>query len=137
MTSMHTLDVEAEITLLPTAEGGRKTATFSGYRPNHKVREDYLTSGEIQYIGCDELLPGQTVHGTIMFAAPKYYPHSLWVGREIAIQEGGRVVGHARITAIFNPLLERLGQPLPSQPLPAQRASSMSAQGNALGTEST
>lgn len=101
---MNTPDVEAEITLL--AEGGRQTAARSGYRPVHKVRDDYLTTGVHYYIGCDEVLPGQTVHGTITFITPEVYPHCLWVGRVIDIQEGGRVVGHARITRIMNALLE-------------------------------
>jgi translation elongation factor EF-Tu-like GTPase len=100
---MHTPDVEAEITLL--AEGGRQTAAHSGYRPAHKIRDDYLTTGVHQYIGCDEVLPGQTVCGTITFITPEVYPHCLWVGRVIDIQEGDRVIGHARITKIMNALL--------------------------------
>jgi len=103
---MSNPDVEAEITLLPTIEGGRETAARSGYRPAHKVREDYLTSGMHQYIGCDAVLPGQTVRGTITFITPEAYPHCLWVGRVIDIQEGSRVVGRARITKIMNVLLE-------------------------------
>jgi len=104
---MRTPDVEAEITLL--AEGGRQTPAYSGYRPAHKVRDDYLTTGVHHYIGCDELLPGQTVRGTITFITPEIYPHCLWVGRVIDIQEGGRVVGRARITRIMNALLETAG----------------------------
>jgi elongation factor Tu len=97
-------DVEAEITLL--AEGGRQTAAHSGYRPAHKVRDDYFTSGVHHYLGCDEVLPGQTVRGTITFITPEAYPHCLWVGRIIDICEGSRVVGRARITKIMNALLE-------------------------------
>jgi len=108
---MRAPDVEAEITLLPTAEGGRQTAASSGYRPEHKVRNDYLTTGVHQYIGCDEVLPGQTVRGTITFITPEAYPQSLWVGREIDLQEDSRVVGRARITRILNALLEKLVQP--------------------------
>lgn len=43
--------------------------------------------------------------GTITFLSPEAYPHSLWIGKKIGIQEGTRVVGHATITKIFNPLL--------------------------------
>jgi elongation factor Tu len=100
-------DVEADITLLSTAEGGRQTAALSGYRPAHKVRDDYLTTGVHDYIGCGEVFPGQTVRGTITFITPEAYPACLWVGREINIQEGSRVVGIARITKIFNALLEK------------------------------
>lgn len=100
-------DVEAEITLLPTDQGGRQGPARSGYRPAHKVKEDYLTTGVHNYFDCDEVFPGQTVRGTIAFITPEVYPHCLWVGREIDIQEGSRVVGRARITKILNPLLEK------------------------------
>jgi elongation factor Tu len=103
---MHPPDVEAEITLLATADGGRSNGTFSGYRPQHKVRDDYLTTGVHQYFGCDSVLPGQTVLGAITFITPEAYPHCLWVGRVIEIQEGSRVIGRARITRIMNALLE-------------------------------
>lgn len=98
-----TPDVEAEITLL--AEGGRQTGVFSGYRPAHKVKDDYLTTGIHHYISSNEVKPGEAALGTIAFITPEAYPHSLWVGRVIDIQEGSRVVGHARITRIMNPLL--------------------------------
>lgn len=101
---MRTPDVEAEISLL--ADGGRQTPAHSGYRPSHKVRDDYLTTGVHHYIGCDEVLPGQTVRGTITFLTPEVYPHCLWVGRVIDLQEGGRVVGRAQITKIMNAILE-------------------------------
>ena len=96
---MRTPDVEAEITLQRPAQ--------TGYHPQHKVQEDYITSGIHHYIGCTEVLPGQTVKGTITFITPEAYPHCLWVGREIDIQEGNRVVGRARITKVLNPLLEK------------------------------
>jgi elongation factor Tu len=103
---MRPPDVEAEITLLPTAEGGRQGPAFSGYRPHHKVRADYLTTGIHQYLDCAEVFPGQTVRGTITFITPEVYPHCLWVGRVIDIQEGSRVIGRACITRIINALLE-------------------------------
>src|SRR3974377_1892723 len=96
---MRTPDVEAEITLQRQAQ--------SGFHPQHKVREDSLTWGVHDYIGCTEVLPGQTVKGTITFITPEAYPHCLWVGREIDIQEGNRVGGRARITRDLNPLLEK------------------------------
>jgi translation elongation factor EF-Tu-like GTPase len=98
-------DVEAEITLFSTEAGGRQTPAGSGYRPGHKVRDDYITTGAHQYVGRDELAPGETALGTITFITPEVYPHCLWVGREIDIQEGSRVIGRARITKIYNAIL--------------------------------
>jgi translation elongation factor EF-Tu-like GTPase len=99
-------DVEAEITFLRTEEGGRSAPSFSGYRPNHKVRDDYLTSGIHNYIGCDKVDPGQTALGTITFITPEVYPHCLTIGQTINVQEGGRLIGRARITKILNKVLE-------------------------------
>jgi translation elongation factor EF-Tu-like GTPase len=102
-------DIEAEVTFLSTEKGGRSKAAFSGYRPNHAVKDDYLTSGEHTYLDCNEVLPGCTARALIKFITPEAYPHSLWVGRIITVQEGGRIVGHAKITKVLNPLLERDG----------------------------
>jgi translation elongation factor EF-Tu-like GTPase len=104
---MRDPDVEAEITLLSTADGGRKTPAVSGYRPGHKVREDYITSGTHHYVGRDELSPGETTPGLIAFITPEAYPGCLWVGKVIDIQEGSRVIGFARITKILNSTLRK------------------------------
>ena len=101
-------DVEAEFTLLTAEQGGRRSApVLSGYRPAHKVRDDYLTTGYHTYLDCDQVLPGQTARCSIEFLSPEAYPHSLWAGREIDVQEGDRLIGRVRITKIFNPLLEK------------------------------
>lgn len=100
-------DVEAEITLFATAAGGRQTPAASGYRPGHKVLDDYVTSGAHHYIGRDELAPGDTCLGTITFITPEAYANSLWIGRDIDIQEGSKVIGRARITKIFNAILNK------------------------------
>jgi translation elongation factor EF-Tu-like GTPase len=105
----HGPDVEAEITLFAPEAGGRSTPAFSGYRPGHKVRDDYITTGVHQYIDRGELAPGETALATITFITPEVYPHCLWVGREIDIQEGSRVLGRARITKIYNAILAKVG----------------------------
>ena len=51
-------------------------------------------------------MPGETVLGTITFITPEVYPKTLWIGKEIGIYEGGRMVGTALITKIFNPVLK-------------------------------
>jgi len=101
-------DVEAEVTLLATDRGGRRSHAATGYRPQHRVLPNYQTSGEHRYIGRSELKPGQTGLATIKFLSPESYPHCLWVGRELEVAEGNRMVGTARITKIFNPLLEKI-----------------------------
>jgi len=98
-------DIEAEVTFLKTEEGGRSIPAFSGYRPNHLVKDDYLTSGTHEYIEKEEVQPGEMANARITSITPEYYPHCLWIGKVINIQEGGHLVGHAKITLIMNELL--------------------------------
>ncbi|MNJ47268.1 Elongation factor Tu [compost metagenome] len=98
-------DVEAKITFLKEEEGGRTRSVLSGYRPNHRVRDNYLTTGTHHYYDKDIVQMGDTVLGTITFIAPESYPRCLWVGKTISIQEGSRVVGYAEITNVFNHIL--------------------------------
>lgn len=85
----------------------RKTPAFDGYRPHHLVNDTYLTTGTHHYYDVDMLYPNSTAKGTIMFLSPEAYPHCLWIGKKISIQEGERIVGYATIIKIFNPILEK------------------------------
>lgn len=86
----------------------RKNATVDGYRPTHLIDGVHLTSGTHHYYGVDRVLPGKTAIGTITFIQPDAYPNCLWVGKEIPIQEGERIVGMAKVLKIFNKSLEAL-----------------------------
>lgn len=83
----------------------RKKPAFDGYRPAHLVQGDYLTSGIHHYYGVEMVFPGETVKGTITFITPEIYPHCLWIGKKIKIQEGSRIVGYATVTDIYNSIL--------------------------------
>ena len=95
-------DVEAEIKL--NKKKGR--AVTNGYRPGHQIKDGYITTGVHNYYHIDIVMPGETVLGTITFITPEVYPKTLWIGKEIGIYEGGRMVGTALITKIFNPVLK-------------------------------
>jgi translation elongation factor EF-Tu-like GTPase len=101
-------DVLARITLLSTDSGGRAMPAWSGYRPHHRLGK-YQTSGTHTYVGRDQLAPGETVEATITFITTEVYPGSIAEGDVIEIAEGGRVVGHATILAVLNPILQRSG----------------------------
>lgn len=103
---MKTPDVEVIISFLKTEDGGRSTPCISGYRPCHLIKDDYLTSGEHNYFGKDKVLPGESVKGTITFITPEYYPHCLWEGKVINVQEGSKIVGYAKVTKILNNMLK-------------------------------
>lgn len=85
--------------------GTRRTPAADGYCPAHAVREDYLTSGVHHYFGVSEVAPDGTARGTITFLTPEAYPHCLRPGQRIPIQEGARVVGHATVERVLNPVL--------------------------------
>lgn len=85
--------------------GKRKTPAFEGYRPAHLIKDNYLTTGIHHYYDVDKVLPDGTAMGTITFITPEFYPHCLWIGKKITIQEGEKIVGDAIVVNIFNPIL--------------------------------
>jgi translation elongation factor EF-Tu-like GTPase len=103
---LETPDIEALITFFKTDEGGRGVPCYSGYRPAHLVKDDYLTTGVHQYYGKEKVLPGESVIGTITFISPEAYSNCLWEGKIIDIQEeGSKIIGYAKVTRIFNEIL--------------------------------
>jgi len=106
MISQRSPDIEAEVWFLPTEGGGKTKPALSGYRPQHLIMENYQTSGEHQYINKEQVNPGEKAIANIWFISPEAYPKSLWIGREIEVREGSWIVGCAKVTRIFNPILE-------------------------------
>ena len=82
--------------------GMRKKPANDGYRPAHLVADNYLTTGIHHYYGVESIPPNGTGMGTITFLSPELYPHCLWIGKIISIQEGARIVGYATIIQIYN-----------------------------------
>lgn len=87
--------------------GTRRTPVKDGYFPAHFIREGLVIGGIHHYFGTDFVAPDGSADGTITFIMPEYFPHSLRVGMTLPIQEGARVMGHATVTKILNPLLEK------------------------------
>lgn len=88
----------------------RKHPATDGYRPAHLVTDKYLTTGIHHYYGVESVPPNGTAQGTITFLSPESYPHCLWIGKRISIQEGSHIVGYATIVKIYNSLLEEDGE---------------------------
>lgn len=84
----------------------RKSPARDGYRPAHRLTDTCLTTGVHYYYDVGSVPPGASARGTITFLSPANYPHCLWVGKQIPMQEGAHVVGYAVITRIDNPLLQ-------------------------------
>jgi elongation factor Tu len=70
------------------------------------LRPPYLTSGYHKYKDKDQALPGESAITDIWFLTPEHYRHSIQVGTVIRVQEGSRLVGHAKVLKIYNKLLE-------------------------------
>ena len=94
-----------DIEVLFSFNGTKKRPVTDGYRPAHLVKDNNLTTGVHHYYCNTKVAPDSTVKGTITFISPENYPHSLWAGKTIKIQEGERVVGEATVLRIFNPIL--------------------------------
>lgn len=98
-------DVLARVTLLRTEEGGRTSPAHTGYRPHHRIKPDYLTSGSHEYVGKKTLAPGETADTYITFLTPEAYPRTLHRGLVLEVAEGSRIVGYAKVLDVYNELL--------------------------------
>ena len=103
---MSILNNPPDVEVMFEFNGTRLGPVFEGYRPAHLINDDYLTTGIHHYYRVKSVPPNGSAKGTITFISPDAYPHSLWKGKKIKIQEGNRIVGYATIINIFNSLLE-------------------------------
>ena len=71
----------------------------------HLIADKTYVLGIHRYYGVDSVLQNTSLKGTIKFSIPEIYPHSLWVGKKIAIKSGFFTVGYATVTKIYNRLL--------------------------------
>ena len=106
MKNISSLDRSPDIKVEFRFNGTRNRSVLSGYRPDHLIKDGYLTCGIHKYYKDEAVMPNETVCGTITFISPEAYPHCLWIGKVINIQEGARVVGTAVIKQVLNPLLD-------------------------------
>ena len=98
-------DQAPDVEVLFEFNGTRKRPAADGYRPHHLVTGDFLTTGVHHYDGVQTVAPDGSARGTITFLSPEAYPHCLWTGKKISIQEGARIVGYATVLKVLNPLL--------------------------------
>jgi elongation factor Tu len=94
-------DIEAEITFVPTEQGGRATPAFSGYRPQF-CYDDRDWDADQEYPDVDCVLPGQTVRALLRFLSPDMHIGRLHTGMEFQVREGARVVARGRVTKILH-----------------------------------
>jgi elongation factor Tu len=88
---------EASVYLLPAAEGGRRTAVRTGYRPQFFVRTADVVG--VLDLGPDgAAAPGDRVDVTVELGLPV----ALEAGLGFAIREGGRTVGAGTVAGLLD-----------------------------------
>jgi elongation factor Tu len=100
-TYTHPPDIEAEITFVPTAEGGRRTSVLSGYRPQFFF-DGFDFDADHEYPDVESVAPGQTARAYLRFFSPDYILGKISAGSEFVIREGHRVVAHGRVIKILH-----------------------------------
>jgi translation elongation factor EF-Tu-like GTPase len=104
-------DIQAEVTLLPTQEGGLRSPARSVYfRP--QVWYDGLDwDAVLDFSPAERATPGQTVTTSIAFLSPECHADKLPVGKAFLLRLGQRVVGHGVVTALLNLERNACGKP--------------------------
>ena len=90
----------ALLSLLPTQNGGRKRPVYNHYRPSFSFSTINEFSGEITFIGHEELIPGGTATVDVKLLPSRYVPLNLKSGDSFTIMEGDKVVGMGVIQEI-------------------------------------
>lgn len=96
MLSPRPILVEAEISLIPTASGGREKPIMSKYRPNHNFDgpdNRVFFIGQIELNEGEFLYPGESRKLIVNFLDAKGLRKKLVVGGQWRIQEAHRLVG--------------------------------------------
>ncbi len=101
MTSLLvTYNFTALISLLPTEAGGRKKPVYNHYRPSFSFNTVNQISGEVSFLGQDELKPGGTTKAVIKLLPSKHIRQNLKSGDAFTILEGEKIVGTGVIQQI-------------------------------------
>jgi elongation factor Tu len=88
---------QAEVIVLTAEEGGRKTGFRNGYRPQFYFRTTDVTGAVDLPEGTEMALPGDRLTLNVELICPIAMEKTL----RFAIREGGRTVGHGRVTDII------------------------------------
>lgn len=96
---------EPDVEVLFHFIGDRVKKIYEGYRPAHMIKEGYLTTGVHSYYNLNS--NSDEIKGVITFITPEYYPSCLWIGKQIEMYEGSKLVGYATVMRIFNSVLEK------------------------------
>lgn len=96
-----------DVVALVTNQRASKKAFGNDYRGCCAIQEDYLTSSMFQTLDGKFIEYEKPSRTYINFLSPEVYPYTLWVGRELELYEGARLVGTMIIEEIKNKNLDR------------------------------
>lgn len=88
---------------IPEKDGGRKTPAMSGYRPTIKFPFYHgQFSGVQNFIGVENVFPGDTVKAEITLLSTEYFVGKLYEGLDFDFFEGGILIGHGVVTKVLD-----------------------------------
>ena len=107
----HDPDIEVELSLLPSDQGGPKRPMLSGLRVPHDFGlPDELNDGMYEFPDGGALAPGETGRAFVWLLAPERNAHRFIVGHEFKMWNGDWV-GGGKILKVINPELRRNVEP--------------------------
>ncbi|GDY18704.1 hypothetical protein LBMAG56_00490 [Verrucomicrobiota bacterium] len=98
---MYPPDIEAEITFVSSAQGGRKTPARSGYRSQFYY-DGHDWDAHHEYPDVEWVYPGQTARVLLRFLSPDAHLNRVHPEMEFQVREGQKVVAHGRVTKILH-----------------------------------
>lgn len=100
LTKSYPRDIEAQISFLPTSEGGKKIAARTGYRPQFRYDgQDHCAVHTFPDV--ERVNPGETVKAYIAFLSPEDHRGKLSVGKTFQLREGVHVMANGLVTRII------------------------------------
>jgi len=96
-------DFIAELQYHTTAQGGRSTPAYSGYRPTVKFSfSEKQTSGQQKFLNKDVAYPGDNVIAEISIISVDFFRKQLYPGLPFEFREGSKIIGTGKVIEILN-----------------------------------
>lgn len=95
-------DIQADVTLLRTEEGGLRGPAQSYYFRRQVYYDSLDWDALFEFIPAEWAFPGQTVPTYVSFHSPQCHVGRLIVGKAFLVRQGQQVIGRGMVTAILN-----------------------------------
>ena len=95
-------DIQADVTLLRTEEGGLRCLAQSYYFRRQVYYDSLDWDALFEFIPAEWAFPGQTAPTYLSFLSPQCHVGRLIEGKAFLIRQGQQVIGRGVVTAILN-----------------------------------